>query len=193
MKYVSIVVASILFIVLSVVGYRLISSQLKSLDTREEKIAQIELSELKKTGTKLKFTIKGPVVADENYREIVFEVGQGSRSVKVLKGYGLSLEKEMQLANNYSAYEAFAGALYSLGYINERSSVKNKTYQGECANGKVYYAEFVDAKNKTVKSLWRDSCSVKTGTMSATPQSVLELFKKQFPDYKTFSSDISID
>lgn len=193
MKYVSIVVAGILFIILSVVGYQLISNQIKSLDTKEDKITQIELNELKNTGSKLKFTIKGPIVADEDYREIVFEISQGTRSVKFFKGYNLVLEKEKKLPNNYSAYEALAGALYSSGFMTERANVKNKKYENQCSSGKVYNAELLDSDNKVKKSLWITSCNSKSGTLLASPTTILNLFKKQFPDYNTFSSGISID
>lgn len=193
MKYVSIIFASILFIVLGAVGYNLIRNQINSLDKKEEPISQIELNELKKTGTKLRFSVKGPVVADENYHEIVFEVGQGTRSVKFYKGYNQELVKEQQLSNNYKAYEAFAGALYSSGFMTERSNVKNKKYENQCSSGKVYNAELLDSDNKVKKSLWITSCNSKSGTLLSSPTTVLNLFKKQFPDYNTFSSGISID
>lgn len=193
MRYVSIAIASIVLIIVGIFGYRIISNQIKSLDNKPSSVEQIKLSELKNTGSKLRLSITGPIVAEENHRTLVFEVGQGTRSVKLLKGYIQTLEKEQQLANNYNAYEAFAGALYNSGYMLERTNIKNTNYTNQCPNGNVYRAELVDAENKIKKSLWRVSCDAKAGTMSGNPNIILGLFKKQFPDYNVFASDISID
>jgi hypothetical protein len=193
MRYVATFVAFILFIIVGIFGYRLISNQLKSFDNNDKAVAQVELNELKKQGVKLRFTIKGPVVADENYRELVFEIGQGSRSLKLYKGYNQTLVKEQALSNNYNSYEVFAGALHGVGFITERTNVSKTKYENECPFGNKYFAELIDQKNRPTKTLWRVSCDSRIGTMGASPTSILDLYKKQFPEYKTFSSDISID
>lgn len=193
MKYVYSFVAFILFFITGVIGYRLISSQLRSLNTQDSLITRVELSEYKKSGVKLRYTVKGPIVADENHRELVFEIGQGIRSVKLYKGYNSSLVKELQLANNFNAYEAFAGALYSSGFLTERTSQKNSKYENQCPNGRHYIAEIIGADNKVSKSLWRVSCETNIGNMKSSPTGVLDLFKSQFPEYSKFSNDITID
>lgn len=192
MRYVSIAIAGIVLIIVGIFGYRIISNQITSLDNKQNSIVQIDVGELKKTGSKLRFIIDGPVVAEENHRTLVFEIGQGARSLKLLKGYNQTLEKEQQLANNYNAYEAFAGALYNVGYMLERTN-KFTNYSNQCPSGNVYKAELIDSENKIKKSLWRASCDAKIGTMSGNPVVVLELFKKQFPDYNVFAKDITID
>ena len=193
MRYVGAVVAFILMIVVAIFGVKLINKQLKSFNTTSLVSSQLSYSEYQKNGAKLRFSIVGPVVADENHREVVYEIGQGSRSVKLFKGYNSTLVKEQSLGNNYSAYDAFAKSLYTAGFTNERQSQKDSKYSGECPAGNIYTAELVDADNKVQKSLWRVSCTTKTGSLSASYQTLLELFKSQFPDYKNFTSDIAID
>ena len=193
MRYVSVVIAFILMVVAAVFGVKLISKQLKSFNETTAVTSQLAYSEYQKTGTKLRYSIVGPVVADENHRELAFEIGQGSRAVKLYKGYSSTLLKEQLLANNYNAYEAFAKSLFASGFTDARESQKDSKYLGNCPNGNLYTAELIDADGKTVKSLWKTSCSTKNGNLSASYQPILELFKNQFPDYKTFSSDIAID
>lgn len=193
MKYVSAAIAFILFIIVAIVGVRLVRNQIKNLNNNTTAISQLELSEFKKSGVKLRFKVSGPVVADEDHRELVFEVGQGTRSLKVMKGYNQTLLKEQQLANNFNAYDAFATALYSTGFMNERVTTKKANNQGECPQGNVYTAELLDSEGKVKKSLWRISCNTKSGNMSGSPTTILGLFQKQFPEYRSFANDITID
>lgn len=194
MKYVSATIALILFIIVAIFGVRLIRNQMKNFSTPSAPVTnQIGLGEFNKEGAKLRFTVVGPVEADENHRELIFEVGQGTRNLKLIKGYNQVLLKEQQLANNFNAYNAFSTALYTAGFLKEKSTVNIATYQGECPTGKVYRSELVGGDGKIKKSLWGVSCDTKTGNMSASAATMLNLFQRQFPEYRSFASDITID
>jgi len=193
MKYVSYVVAFILFTLVGIFGYRLVKNQVESINKQPATIEQISLSEYTKTGTKLRFKISGPVVAEEKHEEMIFEVGQGSRTVKIIKGYNGSVVKELALPNNYNAYESFASAVYSTGFSSVRESQKDKKYMNECPDGNLYTAELVSDSGELKSSLWKSSCSSKTGSLNAGYSSILSLFRSQFPDYDTFTSELTID
>ena len=193
MKYVSSVIALILVVITIIFGVNLVRNQIKTLDKSTLTINQIPLSDYTKNGAKLRFRFVGPVVADEKHKEIIYEVGQGSRSVKIIKGYNATVEKEMVLSNNFNAYDSFASALYATRFTEERESQKDKKYGGECPSGNIYTAELVDVDGKVKKSLWRASCLSKTGTLNASYSTILDLFKDQFPDYGKFAADVTID
>lgn len=193
MRYVSTAVAIILFIIATIFGVNLVRKEINKTQKTSTVDASTPISDYKKAGAKLRFKISGPVVADENHQSLVFEVTQGTRSVKFFKGYNLGLVKEISLSNNYNAYNAFAEALYTSGFSNVKSTQKDTKYQGECPTGKLYTAELLNSDGKVIKSLWKTSCSSKTGSLNGSYSSILNLFMGQFPEYKDFSSGISID
>jgi len=193
MRYLSSVVAFILVVVVIFFGVNLIRDQLSKSNAAVVNVIKAPLTDYKKSGTKLRFTVSGPTVAEENKRELVFEVSQSGRSVKLLEGYNGSLVKEEILGNNYNAYEAFAEALYSSGFTKIRSTGNNSDYPGDCPSGNLYTAELINGDGETKTSLWQSSCTTKKGTLNASYTTILKLFKDQFPGYKAFSSDISID
>lgn len=193
MKYVSYVFAFILFIVVAIFGARILRSQINNINKQTVVTEQVDLAEYKKIGSKLKLIVKGPVVADENHQELLFEIGQGTRTVKLLKGYNGAVEREMALGNNFNAYESFAAALYSAGFTKLRDGFKDTKYLEQCPNGNLYTTELITGTGEAKSSLWRASCSTKIGNLKASYSTILELFKDQFPEYNKFSSDISID
>lgn len=193
MRYLSSIIALVLVVVVIFFGVNLIRDQLSKSTTDVASVVDFPLSDYKKPGTKLRFTVSGPTVAEENKRKLVFEVSQSGRSVKLLKGYNGTLLKEEVLGNNSSAYEEFAVALYSSGFTKIKSAGNNSNYLGDCPSGNLYTAELISNDGETKTSLWRSSCTAKKGTLSASYNTVLKLFKDQFPGYKAFSTDIFID
>jgi hypothetical protein len=193
MRYVSTVIAVILFIIATIIGVNLVRKEINNTSKVNIVDTSIPLSEYKKTGAKLRFKITGPVVADENHQELVFEISQGTRAVKLYKGYNSTLVKEQTISNNYNAYNALTEALYASGFTTVKSTQKDAKYQGECPNGKLFTAELLSNDSRVIKSLWKTSCSSKTGSLNGSYSAIQNLFIAQFPDYKTFSSGVSID
>lgn len=193
MKYVSYFIAFILFAFVGVFGFRVVKNQVENINKQPIASEQIPLSEYTKSGAKLRLKIVGPVTAEENHEEMIFEVGQGSRNIKIIKGYNGAVVKELALPNNYNAYESFASALYSMGFSNVRESQKDKKYMNECSGGNLYTAELVNGSGEVKSSLWKSSCSSKTGSLNAGYSSILSLFRSQFPDYNNFTSEVTID
>jgi len=193
MRYLSSAIAFILIVVVLFFGVTLIRNQLSSNKTAVVNVVKLPLSDYKKSGTKLRFIISGPTVAEENKRELVYEISQSGRRVKLLKGYNGTLVKEEVLANNYSAYDEFADALFMSGFTKARSGVSDSKYTGDCPSGNLYTTELISAEGDVQSSLWQSSCTTKKGTLNASYSTILKLFKDQFPNYKSFSTDISID
>lgn len=193
MRYVSSAIIIILFIVATIFGINLVRKQIDNNRQASKIGTQVSISDYKKTGTKLRLKISGPTVADENRQELVFEISEGTRSVKLFKGYNGALVKEQVLGNNYNAYSAFADALYSAGFSSERVALKDSKYQGECPTGRLFTMEVEELNKGIVKSLWKTSCTNKTGSLSVNYSTILNLFRSQFPDYKAFSAEVSVD
>lgn len=130
----------------------------------------------------VRMTVRGPIVADENFRSYQITVDPTTRSLVTYSGYLNQTLNSKQYPNNQKAYEEF---VYSLDKANmmkgdELEADKNDT-RGICATGNVYEFEVLH-NNSTVKRLWTSTCKGSPGSFKASVTQVQNLFQKQVPD-----------
>jgi hypothetical protein len=126
-------------------------------------------------------TVRGAIVADEQFRSYQITVSPTSRTLTVYSGYLDKKINQINLANNTRAYEEFVYALEKANYVKgtEFTGEKNDR-RGVCASGKVY--EFATLKaNSSVKTLWTTTCGNTKGSLSASISALLSLFMNQIP------------
>ena len=138
------------------------------------------------TGRSVQMTVRGPIVAQEDFTSYRISASNGERSMKVYKGY---LEEETNgktLSNNTQAYEEFVYALDKANMVKSRDVANDESatdLRGICARGYVYEYATVSGGNE-VKKLWTSSCDGSKGTLNASKDQLSELFLAQIPGSK---------
>lgn len=131
----------------------------------------------------VRITVRGPIVADENYRSYTITVSPGARNMTTYKGYKLEQIDSEQLQNTSKAYGELVFALDRAHLMvgDELTSDANDT-RGICATGSLYEFELLE-DGKTTKRLWTSTCKGSPGSLKANLNQVMNLFTNQIPDY----------
>lgn len=179
MKYVNWFFGLIIIVIAVVVGTILIRNIVDGNNSTTQKVSTAKqvVSQIKE-GTILRLRVDGPVIADEKHQSMQIDITPTSRTVTLYKTYQNVEFKKSTYANNQKAFEAFAQALDRAGYTVGSASAK---YTGECALGRVYHLEVLQA-SKVTQDLWTTSCST-TRSFGGNMSTVLTLFNKQIPNY----------
>lgn len=130
----------------------------------------------------VRYTVRGPIVADENFRSYQITITPTSRLMTVYSGY---LDKPLDTktyGNNTKAYEQFVYALDKADIAKTRTA-KDEDLRGVCANnGRAYKFEIMNT-GETTNALWTSTCDGSKGTMAANMVQVHQLFANQIPDF----------
>ena len=143
-------------------------------------------------GRAVRLTVRGPIVANENFRSYSIIISPSSRDMTTYEGY---LDKEInqkKLDNNVKAYTELVYALDKRKMMNGTQLTEQQNdLRGICANGKVYKFETLK-DNSVVKSLWTSDCSGSKGSAQANVNEILDMFLKQIPDGKKMAAGIGL-
>ena len=142
-------------------------------------------SELLKTDSDhgVSLTVRGPIIADENFKSYRILITPETRVMDVYKGYLEENERSKKLGNSTQAYEQFVYALDKANMMkgDEPSDENLDDLRGICATGYIYeYAVLV--KDAPVKHLWASTCDGSKGTLQASVDQLNNLFMQQIPD-----------
>ncbi len=156
--------------------------------TEETKsIVQSARDELLKITTErsVRMTIRGPIVADENFTSYQVSVSPTARVYTVFDGYLDVVRENKSYENNNKAYEEFVYALDKAaitkpGKYNEEQA---SDLRGVCATGRLYEFEFLDG-GSVKKHYWTSTCKGSPGTFGASVTQVTNLFAKQVPEVR---------
>ncbi len=135
------------------------------------------------TGRSVEMTVRGPIVADENFTSYRIAVSNSERSMNVYKGYVEEQTNGKTLENNTQAYEQLVYALDKANMMKGNSAADDESKQdirGICARGYVYEFAVLSGGNE-VKKLWTSTCSGSKGTLNASKDQLSQLFLAQIP------------
>ncbi len=140
----------------------------------------------------VRMTVRGPLVADEQFRSYQVAVDSSSRRLTTYSGYLDQTIQNVQLGNNTKAYEEFVFALNRANLMKgaELKDEKNDT-RGICATGNVYEFEVLQG-NSVIKRLWTSTCKGSQGSLKASVSQIQKLFLSQIPDNKTTLKNIDL-
>ena len=128
--------------------------------------------------------MRGPIVADENFRSYQIIVTPTSRVYTEYAGYLDKVITSRTLTNNQQAYEQFIYALDKADIGKTRNLSDSSDLRGVCATGgRAYKFETLDG-NTATKTLWTSTCSGSQGTMASNVVQIHALFANQIPDFK---------
>jgi hypothetical protein len=140
----------------------------------------------------VQMTVRGPIVADENFRSYRVTVDANNRNLTTYSGYLEQPIDSKDLANSTQAYEEFVYAL------DRANLVKGTAFEGEkddtrgiCATGRVYEFEVISS-GSVVKRLWTSTCKGSPGSFKGSVTQVQNLFLEQIPDNRTLLRNIDL-
>jgi hypothetical protein len=140
-----------------------------------------------KRDSQVRFTIEGPVNANEAHNSIQVTVNKDNRVIEVLRTYATQVTTAQTFANNQTAYEDFMTALNNAGYI-KRNQKKPDSEIGACPTGQRYIYELIDGGN-TVTRLWSSTCG--DGNFSGNANTVRTLFQAQIAGYFKIAGNVN--
>jgi hypothetical protein len=180
-------IAAVVVVVLLVVGlFRSFNSD----ETGNPVTSTYDLSDKTSVDTVARYTISGPIVADENYKQARITISKNTRTIEVLKGYAGKVEKTATLPNTEAAYTAFLSALRAAQFGSKREGVSTDP-STVCVTGNKFFYELALASEKKVDS-WTSNCTFKDGTFAGNPQGTAQLFQAQIPNYREITNGVNL-
>lgn len=140
----------------------------------------------------VRMTVRGPIVADENFRSYRIAISSSDRQLTTYSGYLDQTIDSIHLGNNVAAYDQFVHALDKANFMVGTSLAEDKDdTRGICATGRVYEFEVLN-DSSIVKHLWTSSCKGSLGSFRSSVSQVQNLFLQQIPDNKASLSKIDL-
>ena len=140
----------------------------------------------------VRLTVRGPIVANENFRSYSITITPDSREMITYEGYLDNQIDRKRLDNNTKAYAELVYALDKRKMMDGKDLTDEQNdLRGICASGKIYKFETIK-NNSVVKSLWTSDCSGSKGSAQANVNEILDMFLKQIPDGKKMASGIGL-
>lgn len=132
-----------------------------------------------------RMTVRGPIVANENFRTYEVVVSPSGREYTVYKGYREEISSQDTFSNNTAAYEQFVYALDKAALTKPGKYTESEAsdLRGICATGRVYEFELLDGENQ-LQRYWTSSCKGSPGTLGASVQQITNLFSAQISGVK---------
>lgn len=135
------------------------------------------------------YTVRGAISGNEQHNSIRITVTPQVRRVEVLRGYTNDVIKTQETANTQAAYDAFIAAIQGAGFTNKRDNTQ--VQQQTCPLGRQFI--FQVAPNNTTNHLtWATSCSSKDGTFNGNRSTIEQLFRRQIPNYGSFTDGVRL-
>lgn len=132
----------------------------------------------------VKMTVRGEIVADEQFKSYQITVSPSSRDFVAYQGYLERSVDSISLDNSIPAYEEFVHALDKAGLPRGKQLSDDKNdIRGVCATGRVYEFHIMNA-GETVKHLWTSTCSGWKGSLIGEAKNYTDLFELQIPGAK---------
>lgn len=130
----------------------------------------------------VRVTVRGQIVANENFRSYQVTITPNERRMSVYKSYLSELVDSISLGNNVPAYTEFVYALDKAGFSRSKPlPTESDNVLGVCASGTL--VEFDILKNgESIYHVWTSSCSGSKGSLGVNESSLRDLFLKQIPD-----------
>lgn len=137
----------------------------------------------------VRWTVRGPIVATENYRTYQITIGPSERSYIVYSGYLETPLETKVYTNSTVAYEQFVYALDKAGITKSRD-VADTDIRGVCATDGLAYTFETLANTTADHTLWSSTCKNSQGNLAANPLQIQALFTNQIPDFKSLFTSV---
>lgn len=143
-------------------------------------------------GRSVSMTVRGPIVADEDFRSYRITISPSSRQFEAFTGYLDAVTDQQTLSNNTAAYDQFVHAL------DKANLVAGKPFEGDknnvlgiCATGKVYEFNVLNTGTSS-EMLWTSTCGGSPGSLKASATQLSQLFLNQIPDSSNITASLKL-
>lgn len=134
------------------------------------------------SGSSVRMTVRGPIVATEDFRSYTISIDPTDRNLTTYSGYLNQPLSVNALTNNTAAYEQFVYSLSRANFMKDTvlTGSENDT-RGICATGDVYTFDVLQ-NGVVVKELWTSTCQGSPGSFKESVEQVSSLFLSQIPN-----------
>ncbi len=177
-----VIVAAALIFGLVMVGRYIFGGSSSGADSATISQAREQLLEVT-ADRSIQMTIRGPIVANEDFKTYDVTISPNERSYTAYTGYKDTVVSDDTLGNNTPAYEQFVYALDKAAFTKTGSYTESEAsdLRGICATGRVYEFTLYN-DTEALQHYWTSTCKGSPGTLGANLQQVLSLFFAQVPD-----------
>lgn len=162
-------------------------STTKTTDTSASAIADAVLD--RADGRSVRWTVRGPIVANENFRSYQITVTPSTRTYTTYSGYLDQPVDSKSYDNNAKAYEEFVYALNNANVSATRNAASTD-FRGVCATQGIAYMFETLSRDTADHTLWSSTCKDSRGTLGADPLKLQALFTNQIPDFKPLFNSV---
>jgi|EndMetStandDraft_6_1072998.scaffolds.fasta_scaffold85572_2 hypothetical protein len=156
---------------------------------KKKDIPQVTLADYAGTNVQMRYTLDGPVTADQLHQGLRISVGQTESTIELYKGYQNNVVKSKSYPNNQSAYAQFLRALQLLNYNKGNKDPARTDERGFCPAGNRFIFEIVNDDGSDLQRYWATSCGSQ-GNYQGNVAAVRSLFRQQIPDYQDITADL---
>lgn len=162
------------------------SSNQAATDTTEQSLLDTSPS------SSVSMSVRGPIVADENFHSYKIVVSPSSRQITTYNGYLGTVVAQQDFGNNTAAYDQFVNALnLAKMTAGNQPAGGEGDVKGVCATGRL--TEFsILSNDQPVETLWTSTCSGSQGTLRANATQLSNLFIAQIPGAQTLIQNVSL-
>lgn len=153
-----------------------------------EQVKQASLTDYKDTGVIVRMVASGPIVADQDFKQIRIDIGRDSNTLDIIDGYRGDVARHENVPSNAIAYGNFLRAVEQYGLGSGKAD--DSDYQGACPTGSRYVYQIVK-ENRVERQYWATSCGGE-GTFQGQYDMVNQLFQQQIPNYQEITSGLNI-
>ncbi len=134
---------------------------------------------------RVEMTVRGPIVAEENFNSLRIVVSPNSRTLTTYRGYLDKRIDRIKLGNNVKAYTEFVNALDKANLaLGVPFSEDDDDTNGICATGRIYEYQLFEG-DQSIMRLWTSTCKGSPGSLKASSEQLTDLFIAQIPDART--------
>lgn len=143
-------------------------------------------------GRSVSMTVRGPIVAEEDFRSYRIVVSPASRQFQAFKGYLETVTNQERLSNNTAAYDQFVHALDKANLVAGRQfEGEQNNVLGICATGRVYEFNLLQ-DNRSVGMFWASTCKGSPGSLKGSAEQLSQLFLNQIPSSSNITSKLAL-
>jgi hypothetical protein len=186
-----VVVVVIIAIIALISGARALFT---SNSTSNQKVTDTTVDSLLSTAasSSVSMTVRGPIVAEENFNSYNIVISPSSRQITTYSGYMNDVVDQKNLGNNTAAYDQFVNAL-NLAKMTAGKEPEDGEgdVRGICATGTLTEYSIL-SDDRLVETLWTSTCSGSQGTLRANNEQLSKLFVAQIPDSQALIRSVSL-
>lgn len=160
--------------------------RVEEVDSSVEKLLSLDVER------SVRMTVRGPIVAEEDFRSYVVEVSPDNRKLITYSGYVQNVIDLVDLDNNSNSYDQFVHSLNKANMMKgSQPSGEADDMRGICATGRTY--EFaILMSGEAEKRLWTSTCTGSKGSLEANVTQLQNLFISQIPNNSEIVRDLGV-